>query len=401
MVSRKRSKLTTSGSSFSSSTGESAPKRGPSRDHSQVNKTPNDKSHARRRDARTDQRRQQRQIRRSRLVETLEARQLLAGPQLLGIQPNEGELIVDGSVRNTAPRTLTLRFDQNQTIDPATFEGIEIVRAGADGQFDPTGFPATDDIVIEPALVSAGANASNEVVVRFAESLPDDQYQVRINSFDDPDVGIVALRNTEGEAFVSRSDDARTQTIGFDLRLGALVESVVPQPVIRNADGTLTQNRDEIVVYFNEDPLFVEDEFSAVLNDNGVDLSISVAASTFDDTTIEIVTAPTGGDASVEYVESTNQLFISVLPNTTVGELIGLIGAIPRFEASTSGSSAAVFSPPAGVAATITARATARSAENPRFYQLLLTQDTVRTTDDSLYFPEEVVYDARVGASVL
>ncbi len=37
---------------------------------------------------------------------------------------------------------------------------------------------------------------------------------------------------------------------------------------------------------------------------------------------------------------------------------------------------------------------TARSAENPRFYQLFLTQDTVRTTDDALYQPDEVIYDS-------
>ena len=50
---------------------------------------------------RGDQRR--RLMRRQHLLETLESRQLLAGPQLIGIQPNEGELIVDGTVRDTAP----------------------------------------------------------------------------------------------------------------------------------------------------------------------------------------------------------------------------------------------------------------------------------------------------------
>ena len=39
------------------------------------------------------------------LLEDLEKRQLLAvGPQLIGIQPNNSDLIVDGSVRNEAPR---------------------------------------------------------------------------------------------------------------------------------------------------------------------------------------------------------------------------------------------------------------------------------------------------------
>ena len=42
----------------------------------------------------------QRNKKRQRILETLEARQLLAGPQLIGIQPNEGDLIVDGGNSN-------------------------------------------------------------------------------------------------------------------------------------------------------------------------------------------------------------------------------------------------------------------------------------------------------------
>ncbi|MFM7920383.1 MAG: hypothetical protein ACKPJJ_09160, partial [Planctomycetaceae bacterium] len=41
----------------------------------------------------------------------------------------------------------------------------------------------------------------------------------------------------------------------FRLNLGAQIRSVVPQPIIRNANGSLTQQRDQIVVYFNEDTL--------------------------------------------------------------------------------------------------------------------------------------------------
>ena len=51
-------------------------------------------------------------------------------------------------------------------------------------------------------------------------------------------------------------------TTRFNLKLGALIEAVIPQPVIRHPDGTLRQNRDEIVVYFNEDPMFVENDES-------------------------------------------------------------------------------------------------------------------------------------------
>lgn len=235
-----------------------------------------------------------RQQRRRHLVETLEARQLLAGPQLIGVQPNEGDLIDDGAVRQTAPRVLTFRFDENQQIDPTTLGGVEISRAGGDGDFN-------EKIVIEPGSITLGDPNENEIIVRFAENLPDDDYQIKLFGYDNPDEDIVGIRNLNGELFVPNEAGERVQTIDFDLDLGALIESVVPQPVVRNADGSLTQNRNEIVVYFNEDPLFVENDA------NG--------------------------------------------------------------------------------------NPTTRSAENPRFYQLLLTQDTVRTTDDVVYQPAKVVYD--------
>ena len=234
---------------------------------------------------------------RQHLLETLESRQMLAGPQLIGIQPNEGDVIVEGSIRNVAPRTLTLRFDEVQQIDPSTFGSIRITRGGADQIIG-----NADDVVVQPGLITLGAIKQNEVIVRFAETLPDDKYQIAISAFDDTDRGIVALRNLDGEVIRPSTIGARTERVNFELNLGALVEAVVPQPVVRLANGTLEQRRDELLVYFNEDPLFVEND-------------------------------------------------------------------------------------PA------TGAPTARSAENPRFYQLLLTQDTVRNTDDLIYFPQQVIYD--------
>lgn len=246
-----------------------------------------------------------RDLRRRQLIESLEQRQLLAGPQLIGIQPNEGELIVDGTVRNTAPRSLTFRFDQDQQIDPATLGAIQITRDGPDDQFG-----TADDVRIQPGSVSLGALEDNEVVVRFADALPDDTYRIDVFGYDAPTSGIVGLRNEQGELLVARDGVGDAEHIRFDLKLGARVESVVPQPVVRLADGSLQQRRDEILVYFNDDELFVEND-------------------------------PTTG-----------------LP-------------------------------------------TDRSAENPRFYQLLLTHETVRTTDDAIYYPDRVIYDAATNTSRL
>ena len=72
-------------------------------------------------------------------IERLEDRQLLAGAQLIGIQPNAGALLQDGDIRNIAPADLTFRFDESQEIDPAslgdsqTVGGIQITRSNLDG----------------------------------------------------------------------------------------------------------------------------------------------------------------------------------------------------------------------------------------------------------------------------
>ncbi|QDS92516.1 hypothetical protein FF011L_12630 [Roseimaritima multifibrata] len=241
--------------------------------------------------------------RRRHLVETLEQRQLLAGPQLIGIQPNEGSLLVDGSIRDVAPRLLTFRFDEDQQIHASTTDAVRITRAGADDQLG-----TSDDLMVDlpDGSVVVNPDAGNELLVSFPSALPDDKYRIEVFAFDDPSAGIVGLRNTSsdgspGELLVTGNLGARKEQVDFELRLGALVEAVVPQPVVREADGSLTQRRDVIVVYFNEDELFVEDDAS--------------------------------GDPTL------------------------------------------------------------RSAENPRFYQLLNTRETVRTTDDEFFLPTDVQYD--------
>ena len=232
---------------------------------------------------------------RKHLLETLESRQLLAGPQLIGIQPNDGELIVDGTIRSTAPRVLTLRFDADQAIDSATLDGVRVTRSGQDGVFQ-----TSDDVEIVPGLVTLGDPNENEVVVRFAERLPNDFYRVEVFGFDDPGLGITGLRNQDGELLQPRTAGQRVETVDFELRLGALVESVVPQPVVRLDDGSLRQNRNEIVVYFNEDPLFIEDDAAgAVFVSGAEELTITAEVDgSFDNTRVDFDLNPNPGQTT-------------------------------------------------------------------------------------------------------
>ncbi len=178
-------------------------------------------------------------------IEQLEERQMLAtiGPVLTGIIPNQGGVLVEGDVRNVAPNEITFRFDDGQIIDPATLAtGIVITRGGDDRMLG-----TADDVTIAPGFLGIG-ETTNEVIMRFASALPDDVYQIDINT---------TLANTSGYFFdndrVTAGDQAAQ--IHFELDLGAQIIAVVPQPVTRDVNGVLQQHKDQIVVYFNDGDL--------------------------------------------------------------------------------------------------------------------------------------------------
>ncbi|MEM9645442.1 MAG: hypothetical protein AAF989_10645, partial [Planctomycetota bacterium] len=112
----------------------------------------NDSASPRRAARRTKRRRQQN---RRNLLETLESRQLLAGPDLIGVQPNVGSLLFESpvqdvepdgrlSVINESPRELVFRFDDQTELDPNALSGIRLTRAGEDKVFESA--TATSDL---------------------------------------------------------------------------------------------------------------------------------------------------------------------------------------------------------------------------------------------------------------
>jgi hypothetical protein len=121
--------------------------------------------------------------------------------------------------------------------------GISLVRAGGDGLLG-----TLDDVNVTPQVFGGSGYMGrdddpnlNHVILRFAETLPDDTYQLSIN-------GKLASENSGLLLNGGKS-------VVFRLDLGAQVVSVVPQPITRQA-GSLTQARDKVIVYFNaNDPL--------------------------------------------------------------------------------------------------------------------------------------------------
>ena len=116
------------------------------------------------------------------------------------------------------------------------------------------------DVEVIPAYVGLGDN-SHEVIVRFAEALPDDKYRIEILG-----QGTRTLRNVNGQAFNS----GVSRSVAFELDLGAQIESIVPQPVTRSSTGQLVQQRSQIEVYFNNDDLI---DVAQVVSVNGLSVS--------------------------------------------------------------------------------------------------------------------------------
>ncbi|NBW95615.1 MAG: hypothetical protein EBR28_02515 [Planctomycetia bacterium] len=141
-----------------------------------------------------------------------------------------------------APQQITLRFSPGVKIDPATLGSISIVRSGGAGD----AFGNGNDVTVVPGSVTVNDLPNqNEVVIRFKETLPDDSYRITVGG------GVGGLKTVPGDTMAA----ARTFDVRLDL--GAFVVSVVPQPVSRTGS-VLSQNRDQIVVYFNaNDPLNV------------------------------------------------------------------------------------------------------------------------------------------------
>jgi VCBS repeat-containing protein len=176
-------------------------------------------------------------------------------PRLLSIAPNSGQLLngnagnaSTSNVLNESPRELVFRFSGSQQLDPASLSGIRIVRSGGDG-----GFSDGNESAVTPTYIGFG-DTDRIVVARFGEALPDDRYRIEVLGVDIG--GSPAVQSITGVNLEPRFSGTDRDTYFFNLELGAKIQAVVPQPVTRDATtGALSQARNQIDIYFNDDDL--------------------------------------------------------------------------------------------------------------------------------------------------
>lgn len=304
-------------------------------------------------------------------------------PDLVAVIPNEGSLIEEGTELNVAPRELILRFNEGQQIDPRTLGAIQFVRAGGDDSFN-----EGNEVTVPIGYIGIG-DKPNEVIVRFAENLPDDKYHLIIKG-----TGPNPLMNLDSPPLPFRYDpDLKTGqdlTLEFDLNLGPQVLAVVPQPVYRG-DFQITapagsQITDGQTFRVGDGTLAVTFEFENVTLNNGVrpgNVAVPFRPSDSADTVAQVIGAA----------------ILSQGLNLTVqvaGPVVTLQG--PQVSVDRQNSPLAVKS--------LTQLRNIievyfnndlldrNAAENPRFYQLIFTNDSASPDDDRVFNPVAVTYDA-------
>ncbi|MFN7812636.1 MAG: PPC domain-containing protein, partial [Planctomycetia bacterium] len=195
--------------------------------------------------------RRQRRSRDLQRGEQLEERRVMAF-DFVSAFPNVGQFIAPNATLDEAPQQITLRFSPGAKVDAATLGAITIVRAGGDGDFNNGSVPMTPQNSLGVGLVAVDDFPNqNQVVLRFAETLPDDLYRITIGG------GLKTVSGGPGAPAESFRNGG-SYSLDFRLDLGAQVVSVVPQPVTRAVGGVIQQARDTIEVYFNaNDPLMV------------------------------------------------------------------------------------------------------------------------------------------------
>ena len=340
-------------------------------------------------------------------------------PELVLVIPQEGGFIERGATLSIAPRELTLRFNEGQQFidesvspvrDPNGWlsggrGGIQVTRSvngvWGDG----------DDEVVEIGWIGIG-DRPNDVILRFSESLPDDNFRISIIGSDNyvgPDGQSVApLRNTQFITF-RYGELVVDEHFEFDLDLGAQVTAVVPQPVIVSG-ATLTvasaldaSDGDKFTVSDGKNSVVFEfDRNGNVASGN---VAIDVAGKT---TAIQVAKAISdamfgastlgGGVLNLISDYTTGNAYLTIARDAGVaGSRILLYGtdlpfAVKETRQQLTNTIEVYFNDDDLDAA---------SAANVNLYQLIRTQETANPEDDADINPSNVYYDAELDRALL
>jgi large repetitive protein len=345
-----------------------------------------------------------RKPRRDMHIERLEDRQLLAGAQLIGIQPNDGALLQTGDIRNVAPADLTFRFDENQIIDSASLGnsttpgGIQITRSNLDGVF-------------APAKVSSDfGTGTGGVLLEFsAVRLGDDQNGITLaitkSDFGGPGLpGISVIGRTIN---IGLNVNQNYQTTAADL-VGALQNSAEASNLItaRIVRGSPSQNiaatapANSSLVLTGANDIVVRPGYIGVGAEPALNEVVFRFAGQVPDDVYRIDIFGTG---STPLRNVNGERYLDGKNSTVVFELDlapQIISVVPQPVLRQANGSLVQDRNKIAVYFNNDDLNQA-SAQNPQFYQLIYTNDTLENTDDLVFNPIAVQYSADKDMAIL
>ncbi|MCC9599649.1 GEVED domain-containing protein [Stieleria sp. JC731] len=201
---------------------------------SRVSSSQSSESTAGRRTSSTRAKSRRRDEKRKSLLENLETRQLLAGPDLIGIQPNQGDLLHENETLTFSPNELTFRFDDNSAIDESTLDAIRITRAGEDNVFEAASVTSdlgTGGSAIFEFRARQTGNLGNGITIEFASNAAATTAVPQLSTDADTRTITITLSTNPSRRTLARDletaiNNALRTSTNDPLRAGDLIEAI-------------------------------------------------------------------------------------------------------------------------------------------------------------------------------
>lgn len=341
---------------------------------------------------------------------------MAVGPQLIGVQPNNSDLLENGETLVQSPRELRFRFDDVQVIDQATLNGIRITRSGGDGSFG-------------LATVQSDFGSNGRANVQLTASELGKAYSVQVSQSvlatgAAPQVAVsggvlsIVLNSnpsspTTADQLVSAINSNTSGAVTAKLNGGLGSTRIGTNAVSGYSPLQLNKVNDVVVVpgavLVGQSP--DENEVTVRFAENLTDDHYRVEIFGFDDPGLGIV-----GLRNVSQTGGVGELFKPTDARTrqdTIDFRLDLgpqvLAVVPQPTSRVNGQlqqqrdTIVVHfdSDKLLIENDAVGKPTNRSVENPEYYRLIFTADTVRNTDDLFFTPSTVVYNAAANTATL
>ncbi|MEE2843482.1 MAG: hypothetical protein VX761_03135, partial [Planctomycetota bacterium] len=323
-------------------------------------------------------------------LETLEDRRLLAGvPELAGIQTNNGDLLSEGDVLNVAPQEIVLNFNQDAELDPASLDSVTILRSGGDGDFNvasATSHFGTGGVVNIAFAAQAGGAAGNDIEVVVSKSDHNNASGPTIVVGIDGTTVLVDLNTNAGNETTAEllidaiNDDAAASALIRVSLLEGDGATDITAAAIDYSPIALSGSNDEVIeagyIGVDESARQIVFRFREALTDEVYQVSVrgtgAAALSDLDGS----VFLDGEGDFTRNFRLDLGPQIEAVVPQPVVRD--------PALGLQQLKDTIHVYFNEDNLDSSL--------AEDPGFYPLIFTNDTVENTDDIVFLPTDVTY---------